>query len=913
MNIHSIQQVFVEIDDLPPCSKLPDIVEELKAPGKIIGKEGKEGEKEAAKLPESARLEYLNSEGQWVANQPGTVHFSVFRIVDCRSESFDSVRVTAVDGHEGGQSRRYVRIQVLTRKPKAKEVTELLEALSAKLNTEPCTNFSLLLSGGGLRATLFHLGVVAYLRKTGALDRLTEIYSVSGGSILAAHMVLNWEKYRSSDEKDFAKAAQEIIDISKSGIRSTILEKSFWPVLCELVMFIPRLLVRGLLSAISNADEGVNKNVEFKRSSPTRLLHKQYAKYLYDDNVLASLSDPQKFAPDIELLSTGLKTGTLCSFNGLGFSMHPGSETGRSPVQYEVGSYPVSKAVAASSAFPGLFPPVRVTGAIFKHAEGAENLDEFLSDGGIFDNLGCRKFMLSRKVKRTSCNMSMIQSDAGAPFRVEHRKQYLGFLGIFGRAPDILMRRVSDLESQIVDQEILQENAALEAGDGAKQQGQKQRIKRLKVSISDSVLSDGAITADYQKWLPQIRTDLDRFSDLEIFCLLRHGFKAAELNLAREFNLPPLEAWTPDCVSAEEEMVTRHEPSEDVLSNFLASSERTIVSREFPGVKNLSILCFLCVLPFLIIMGLSVKYKKQSEKIKTYQIRGDLSNSVLPTTMQSMYAPDFASISGIVSQVVENADFVTREKGRITIEYYQVDEEFEAQCTNLVNRLYNLYEGKRFDEHKDKIEKIVKKCNDQQGREIDEDICLNIYRFPNCKKLLYLNGTDDQEGGNFTFVLSAELDDLAVKIDMLSYGALEDKLGNPHYDFFYFQTPTCTINESNENIVEGEKKDIQQVEDPSIPMNTKGNKAGLVSGDSKSDDSKGGKSYVWPIRLQADRERFRQLKGVSVPTVLKGHVEVPFYGLKIADVTIKLSEVAIESESQPNLFAKVLSVLVFWK
>jgi predicted acylesterase/phospholipase RssA len=53
----------------------------------------------------------------------------------------------------------------------------------------------LALSGGGFRGTLFHLGVVRFLRDAGVLRDVTHITSVSGGSILAAHLVLNWERY----------------------------------------------------------------------------------------------------------------------------------------------------------------------------------------------------------------------------------------------------------------------------------------------------------------------------------------------------------------------------------------------------------------------------------------------------------------------------------------------------------------------------------------------------------------------------------------------------------------------------------------------------------------------------------------------------------------------------------------------
>jgi NTE family protein len=45
---------------------------------------------------------------------------------------------------------------------------------------------ALCLSGGGFRATLFHLGALRRLNETGVLAKLDTITSVSGGSIMAA-------------------------------------------------------------------------------------------------------------------------------------------------------------------------------------------------------------------------------------------------------------------------------------------------------------------------------------------------------------------------------------------------------------------------------------------------------------------------------------------------------------------------------------------------------------------------------------------------------------------------------------------------------------------------------------------------------------------------------------------------------
>jgi predicted acylesterase/phospholipase RssA len=68
------------------------------------------------------------------------------------------------------------------------------------------STIGLALSGGGFRATLYHLGVIRYLRDSGSLPLIGDIAAVSGGSIVAAHLVLNWDRYNGTDA-EFAEAA----------------------------------------------------------------------------------------------------------------------------------------------------------------------------------------------------------------------------------------------------------------------------------------------------------------------------------------------------------------------------------------------------------------------------------------------------------------------------------------------------------------------------------------------------------------------------------------------------------------------------------------------------------------------------------------------------------------------------------
>lgn len=73
-------------------------------------------------------------------------------------------------------------------------------APSDSVAAETTTPLSLALSGGGFRATLFHLGVIRHLYEQKTLHHVTKIASVSGGSILAAHLVLHWGDYTNYEE-----------------------------------------------------------------------------------------------------------------------------------------------------------------------------------------------------------------------------------------------------------------------------------------------------------------------------------------------------------------------------------------------------------------------------------------------------------------------------------------------------------------------------------------------------------------------------------------------------------------------------------------------------------------------------------------------------------------------------------------
>jgi predicted acylesterase/phospholipase RssA len=81
------------------------------------------------------------------------------------------------------------------------------------------------LSGGGFRATLFHLGVIAAFRRLDKLKELGVVSCASGGSIIGAHLVLNWSRYIAADDATFDEAALELIALTKADVREQIVRR----------------------------------------------------------------------------------------------------------------------------------------------------------------------------------------------------------------------------------------------------------------------------------------------------------------------------------------------------------------------------------------------------------------------------------------------------------------------------------------------------------------------------------------------------------------------------------------------------------------------------------------------------------------------------------------------------------------
>jgi NTE family protein len=256
----------------------------------------------------------------------------------------------------------------------------------------------LALSGGGVRAAAFHLGVLEKLHEFGILDNLDIVSSVSGGSIIAA-------KYALDGTRDFPKFFDEMKSaLGKSLELRTI---SHWTFLAAVVL---------------------------PFYSRTDALAATYDRLYYHKRTLGDL--PAR--PEFVINATNVNTGKNWKFRREDMGDYV---TGMSK---KASSFPVSRAVAASSAAPPLLYPVRLRAHKYFAKPRYPVTTISLSDGGLYDNQGTFA-LLPSGAKAAKCT-HIICSDAAFPFD-KQKKCVWSFLPIAAlRNVDILMSQIRNLQ-----------------------------------------------------------------------------------------------------------------------------------------------------------------------------------------------------------------------------------------------------------------------------------------------------------------------------------------------------------------------------------------------------------------------------------------------------------------------------------
>ena len=268
----------------------------------------------------------------------------------------------------------------------------------------------LALSGGGFRATLFHLGALWRLNELGLLSRIDLISSVSGGAIVAGLLAARWS--RLCFNRDVAQNFQEEV------------AQPTWN-FCSRTIDIPTAIFSPILPGIN-------------------LLEHFYRRHLVAGVTLQDIPDEPSFIFNAAHLETGRNwtfSKSVMRTYRLGIIERP--------------VVPLSKVIAASSAFPPAFPPVtiKLDADLFKKSEYADLYDEqrlkrkvSLTDGGVYDNLGVHAIR--------DCDVLLV-SDASGPLEVNGGASLFRWLSNRSKRPlDIAIEQTRALRRHRLVEEL---------------------------------------------------------------------------------------------------------------------------------------------------------------------------------------------------------------------------------------------------------------------------------------------------------------------------------------------------------------------------------------------------------------------------------------------------------------------------
>ena len=344
----------------------------------------------------------------------------------------------------------------------------------------------LCLSGGGFRASLFHMGALRRLNELGILNRpdFRTITSVSGGSITAAVLATALAK----QEKD------------KHGPLST----EEWD-----------REVRDALRAFTKKD--VRTGPFLKRFRPWNLWKAETTvnalaeRYERELTPLRLRQLPER--PEFLFLATDMAYGV--SFGFARDWMGDYQAGYMSPPE----DFLVATAVAASACFPPLFGPLRLRldpanlkqGSAPRGPHRDACLSDFrLTDGGDYDNMGLEPVWKSHAV--------VLVSDAGGLFTEESDK---GLLWRIPRYQGIQERQARALRKRWL---IAGFNEGALDGSYWSVGGAASRYEGTSRGYSKDLA---------RETIAEIRTDLDAFSDAEAAVLENHGYLLADAAIRR--------------------------------------------------------------------------------------------------------------------------------------------------------------------------------------------------------------------------------------------------------------------------------------------------------------------------------------------------------------------------------------------
>ena len=360
----------------------------------------------------------------------------------------------------------------------------------------------LALSGGGFRASIFHLGVIRRLEELGVMKHVNTISGVSGGAIIAAYYVVEMEK-RLCQHQKYLKKNPCKIDKVRLKIFKEIAGDFFKVIALNLrsraMLFSPFchpwLFIKSLWPSCSRSD----------------IMQKEYDRRLFDDkdktlkclpkvtsrdNDGCSEEDARLWTrPEVILNTTSLHTGKRIEF------------------KRDQNTLKLSRVVGASSGVPGFFPPTTICG-------------KKLVDGGVADNQGIDALIsLDRSLDDDQNDTPdfdvLLVSDASGQME-QVKRPYSWFLSV-------LFRVVTIFQFQL-RRKMLKLLRFWEKND---ESNREFAFVHLFLDLEKDGGDTPCVPSKYIPALGDIRTDLDQFSIIEWEALMYHGYTLIDAQIQK--------------------------------------------------------------------------------------------------------------------------------------------------------------------------------------------------------------------------------------------------------------------------------------------------------------------------------------------------------------------------------------------
>lgn len=288
-------------------------------------------------------------------------------------------------------------------------------------------NIGIALSGGGIRATIFHLGLFKWLAENGLLEEVKWVSSVSGASLCAgliyAHNDLTWPSSKTFLSAVLPSIERVILanDIQTSAVLRLIHSPYYW----------------------NKKPNVIAKQLEYQWG-----IH----------GSLANLSGSAVWYTNCTTYETG-KRFRFCKENmgdhKIGYVEHP--------------DIPLSHVMAASAGFPVLIGPYCLSTSGYKWSPSkysdadysGPNKTIHLWDGGVYDNLGLESIFTPENAGTLKDGLDhMTVSNATASIGLY--RHHAGFTySDLKRLLDISMDRVTALRSRMVMDFIKRSNQGM--------------------------------------------------------------------------------------------------------------------------------------------------------------------------------------------------------------------------------------------------------------------------------------------------------------------------------------------------------------------------------------------------------------------------------------------------------------------